>query len=77
MLLSYGVVGLALLLALLAEVVRLGGIGPGLWLLPAFVFGTGHMGLRFTLLSALLACIATAPERLGAASRPGSAPAPA
>src|SRR3954453_3493775 len=72
-LLSYGVVGLALLLALLAEVVRLGGLGPGLWLRPALVFGTGHMGRRFTLLWALLACIATGREPSRAASRPGTA----
>jgi hypothetical protein len=55
---SYGVVGLSLFLAAIWCLYRLSSEGRFLYLLPPFLYGITHQGLRFTFLWLLLAVLA-------------------
>ena len=62
---SYGVVGLGLFFAMLLSIFRTAGLEAAAFILPAFLFGVTHHGLRFPLawlLIAIILCMST-PER--------------
>lgn len=59
---SYGLVGLALWSWLIVSIWRRAG-SAGLYLVPAFVYGLAHDGLRFTLFWVLLSVIASLPRQ--------------
>ncbi len=65
---SYGLVGSALFCGFLLLVVRQGGFAVLVHLLPVFLYGLTHNGLRFTPLWLLLAFMACTPQLLRARS---------
>jgi hypothetical protein len=55
----YGIIGMMIFIYFITRLFRTSGVSYALYLLPAFLYGLGHQGLRFTLFWVVVGLVAT------------------